>query len=395
MARYMQIAYGSHGDDVVELQKLLNNHGYKLSVDGIFGKNTQTAVRDYQKKNLLSVDGIVGQNTWASLGKATSGATTNNSATKPSFEYNAYQKSDAVKQAEALLKQQLSQNPGAYQSQWQSQLNDILSKIQNREKFSYDLNGDALYQQYKDQAVLQGQQAMMDTMGQAQAMTGGYGNSYAQSVGQQAYQGHLQQLNDVVPELYQMALSKYQMEGDELNNQYALLAQQESQDYGRYRDQVSDYYAELDRLTEDARYKAETDYGRYTDGRDFAYGKYSDDRAYAYQKERDAVKDAQWQKEFDEAKRQYDQAQDSKGNTGNTGKTGNYWRDTNQKYDTLPSPTSTTNTTKIINSHMTKQEALRRGITQKEFNAMVKDWINHANLNDGEIRYLLKYYGLE
>ena len=89
-------------------------------------------------------------------------------------------------------------NSGQYQSPWQTQLNDTISKILNREKFSYDLNGDALYQQYKDQYVNQGQQAMMDTMGQAQAMTGGYGNSYAQTVGQQTYQGYLQQLNDIL-----------------------------------------------------------------------------------------------------------------------------------------------------------------------------------------------------
>ena len=223
------------------------------------------------------------------------------------FQYSRYQPSDTVKQAQEMLKQQMAQKPGSYQSPWQSQLNDIMGKIMNREKFSYDLNGDALYQQYKDQYMMQGQQAMMDTMGQAAALTGGYGNSYAQTAGQQTYQGYLQQLNDKVPELYQLALDKYQMEGQDLLNQYSMLGAQEEQDYGRYRDQVSDYNAEVDRLQN--RYDAERDfdYGKWADGRDFAYGQYADDRAYAYQKERDQVADQQWQKEFDEAKRQYDQ----------------------------------------------------------------------------------------
>ena len=176
-----------------------------------------------------------------------------------------YNKSDSVLQAEALLQQQLASKPGAYQSQWQAQLDDTLNKILNREKFSYDLNGDALYQQYKDQHMLQGQQAMMDTMGQAQAMTGGYANSYAQTVGQQTYQGHLQQLNDRVPELYQLALEQYNREGQDLYNQYGLYADRENLDYGRYRDTVSDYYTELDRLTNESRYQAETDYGKYRD----------------------------------------------------------------------------------------------------------------------------------
>lgn len=242
MATYKKTGYEDQGSDVTEKEKLL------MKTD--FVKDT-----------------------------AAGAATTQNAG------YSDYKPSDAVTQAQELLKQQLAQKPGAYQSPWQTQLNDIIQQILNREKFSYDLNGDALYQQYKDQHMTQGKMAMMDTMGQAQAMTGGYGNSYAQSVGQQAYQGHLQKLNEKIPELYQLALSKYQMAGDAMYDQAALMAQQEELDYGRYRDQVSDYYTELGRLTEDARYQEEQDYGRY----------------------RDSVSDEQWQAEFDEAKRQYDQ----------------------------------------------------------------------------------------
>ena len=106
----------------------------------------------------------------------------------------------------------------------------------NREKFYYDLNGDALYQQYKDQYMRQGNMAMLDTIGQASAMTGGYGNSYAQSVGQQTYQGYLQQLNDKVPELYQLALSRYAQEGQDLLNKYSLLADDRNFEYGKYND---------------------------------------------------------------------------------------------------------------------------------------------------------------
>ena len=288
------------------------------------------------------------------------------SSQKPGdFSYGAYEKSDVVKQAEALLQQQLANNPGSYQSQWQTQLDDTMNKILNREKFSYDLNGDALYQQYKDQFTTQGKLASMDTMGQAQAMTGGYGNSYAQSVGQQAYQGYLQKLNEVVPELYQLALNQYNREGDDLYNQYGLYADREDQDYGRYRDTVSDYNAELDRLTNDARYQSETDYNRFMDQYNMAYGQhrdqvsdwqtelnradsdywnqyerdygqYSDDRnmSYdnfwnqqnmAYQQERDQKSDEQWQAEFDEAKRQYDQQYElAAAKTGSSGSNSSY-----------------------------------------------------------------------
>lgn len=232
-----------------------------------------------------------------------------------------YQQGDAFRQAQEMLQQQMNNKPGEYRSVWQRQLDDTIQKILNREPFQYDLNGDALYQQYKDRYMLQGQQAMMDTMGQAQAMTGGYGNSYAQSVGQQAYHGYLQQLNDKVPELYQLALDKYRMEGDALQDQYSILARQEDLDYGRYRDQIGDWQAERDYLT--GRYDSERnfDYGKYIDERNYEYGKYIDDRNYQYQQERDSRADEQWEREFEEAKRRYDQEWEKKYGTTSTGGT--------------------------------------------------------------------------
>jgi hypothetical protein len=113
-------------------------------------------------------------------------------------------------------------------------------------------------------------------------MTGGYGNSYAQSVGQQQYNAQLQNLNDIVPELYQMAYDKYNQEGQDLYNQYSMLGAQDERDYGRHRDSVSDWQAERDYLT--GRYDTERnlDYSKYVDDRNFAYGKYADDRNFAY-----------------------------------------------------------------------------------------------------------------
>ena len=198
-----------------------------------------------------------------------------------------YQQSDAVTKAQEMLQNQLNNKPGQYTSQWQSQLNDVMGKILNREKFNYDLNGDALYQQYKDQYTNQGKMAMMDTMGQASAMTGGDGDSYAQNVGQQAYHGYLQQLNDKIPELYNLALSKYQMEGDDLARQYSMLGTQENQDYSRYRDTVSDYNTELSRLQ-----------NAYDNERSFDYGQFIDDRNYQYQQNSDKQKLAQAQVDY-------------------------------------------------------------------------------------------------
>ena len=123
----------------------------------------------------------------------------------------------------------------------QSDWDNIVNKITNMKDFSYDVNGDALYQQYKDQYSTQGKMAMMDTMGQAAALTGGYGNSYAQSVGQQTYQGYMQQLADKVPELYSLALSKYNSDREDLYRQNDLHQNMFNNEYGMYRNDVSDY----------------------------------------------------------------------------------------------------------------------------------------------------------
>ncbi len=56
------------GDDIVAVQqRLLDLHFYMDAVDGFFGPNTATAVRNFQTLNGLTVDGIVGERTWAAL----------------------------------------------------------------------------------------------------------------------------------------------------------------------------------------------------------------------------------------------------------------------------------------------------------------------------------------
>lgn len=336
---YSQVSYGSKGSDVKTLQELLNQNGYSLDVDGVFGSKTQAAVKDYQTKNKLAVDGIAGNETWGTLtgGKSSTGSGSQAGAADMSFSYDAYQPSDTVQQAQALLQQQMATKPGAYNSQWADQISGMFDQIMNRKDFSYDLNADALYQQYADQYTQQGKMAMMDTMGQAAAMTGGYGSSYGQAVGQQAYQGYLQKLNEVVPELYGMALDQYNQEGQDMLNQYALLADQDEADYGRYRDEVSDYYTQLQQMQDTYYTERDFDYGQYADGRDFAYGQFGDDRAYAYQQERDQMADEQWQKEYEESVRRWNHENDiSSGSSSGSNTSSNPTGNPNPNPDSTP-----------------------------------------------------------
>lgn len=104
------------------------------------------------------------------------------------------------------------------------QLNTLYDQIMNRKPFQYDLNGDLLYRQMADQYTQLGRQASADAMGQAAALTGGYGNSYATQVGNQANQQYLTMLNQNIPELWDRAYQAYLNEGDQLLQQYELAA---------------------------------------------------------------------------------------------------------------------------------------------------------------------------
>lgn len=119
---------------------------------------------------------------------------------------------------------------------WQEQLNDTVTRINNREKFEYDLNGDALWNQYKDQYKQMGALAMEDTMGKAQAMTGGYANSYAQQVGQQTYNAYMQELNSKIPDLYNLALGRHQADTDALYNKASFAASMAEKERGAQAD---------------------------------------------------------------------------------------------------------------------------------------------------------------
>lgn len=166
--------------------------------------------------------------------------------------YNAAydpEKDKRYKQTVEARQQHSADRPGEYQkSENYGIAMDYANQLQNRGPFSFDVNADALYQQYKDNYIQQGRMAMMDTMGQAAAMTGGYGNSYAQSVGQQAYNQQLTQLNNIVPELYGMAYDRYQQEGQDLKDMYNLHMGLEDQNYSRWNDSVDRWYQEDNRL---------------------------------------------------------------------------------------------------------------------------------------------------
>ena len=276
------------------LQSLGANLG-SAGVDGKWGAYTEAA---YQA-NKDAVDALLGGGSVSGSSSGGISVGRPSSATSSSLAAAETGKPTWAPSDElTALKDQLAgieaAKPGAYESKYQEQIDALLDKILNRESFSYDFNADPLYQQYKDRYTQQGNLAMQDTMAQAAALTGGYGNSYAQTVGQQTYQNYMQGLNDVIPELRNQAYQMYQDEGDRMTTNLGLMQEADSLDYGKYRDTVSDYWTELNYF-----------YNKFDDMTDFEFQKYASDlsawqadRAYWYNKYYDEQQQANWEAEF-------------------------------------------------------------------------------------------------
>lgn len=135
---------------------------------------------------------------------------------------------EAMKYTNELL-EKLSSGRTSYTDQVESMMNKIL----NREDFEYDVDSDQLFQQALASAMNSGKTAMQDTIGQASALTGGYGSTYATSAGNQAYNAYIEDAYNNLPEYYQMALQAYQMEGEEMYNQLGMFVDADNREYQR------------------------------------------------------------------------------------------------------------------------------------------------------------------
>lgn len=139
--------------------------------------------------------------------------------------------SSAVASAMAKL-QELRKK--TYTDPYGDDLNRMIEEFNNRKAFDYQLNTDQLFLNAREQYMQQGQKAMRDAMGAAATMTGGYGNSYASQVGNQAYQQYLQELNNSIPEFYGSALDKYNAEGQQMLDKIKLKDTQRKDDYAMW-----------------------------------------------------------------------------------------------------------------------------------------------------------------
>lgn len=101
--------------------------------------------------------------------------------------------------------------------------------------FKYDYASDPTYQQYARQYTNAGKRAMEDTLAQVSARTGGLASSYAGGAAQQAYNRYMTDLDNIVPQLEQIAYNRYRDQQSDLANDYSARMQQEALAWDRYR----------------------------------------------------------------------------------------------------------------------------------------------------------------
>lgn len=384
------------------LSKIAKQYG--TSVSELAKANNISNPNKIYTGNTLMIPGQTGQADAAPANISAGGSVSGTSSGKSTadwlaqYETNrpAYQQSQALADAANMLAQYEGSKPAAYQSSYQGQIDSLLNQILNREAFTYDFASDPVYQQYADRYQQQGKLAMMDTMANAAALSGGYGNTYAQTAGQQAYQGYLQGLNDVIPELRDQAYQMYRDEGSDMRSNMSLLQGLEQTDYGKYRDAVSDYYNDLNYY-----------YNKYSDLSDRDYQMYANnldawmaDRDYYYGKQQDEQAQANWQAEFDLATEKAASKASGGSSSGKDSRSESY-------DDALGKAVDPTGASQLFKSRMYSEGQFNANNTpghttydqgyssyKNYIDSNIADWYNRGELSDAQVAYLVDYYGL-
>lgn len=207
------------------------------------------------------------------------------------FSYPGFEASDAYNQAMSYTNSLLSQLSSGRTS-YSDQIDALIKEYQNREKFSYDMNTDPLFQQMLASSMNSGKMAMQDTIGQAAALTGGYGNTYGQAVGNAAYNQYITGAYENLPDYYNLALDAYNMEGEQMLNELDMLRDADEAEYGRllnaYNANASNANAIYDR-----------EYSTYLNNKNMAYDQYWNEKNYNFDVVMGMLDQANIDREFD------------------------------------------------------------------------------------------------
>ena len=326
-----------------------NNAGYKTDSSGNYtdstsSKNSQYTNTDYSTIGQQQMaSGASWQDVQSTLNSRVNKALNTEGLEKYAYDdkywamYNYIQgqkNAEIFSNYEDKLAELNQGKPDEYESKYDPKIDALLNEILNRDDFSYNVANDPLYQQYADMYRREGDRAMKETMAEAAAGAGGM-NTYAVTAAQQANSYYNSQLNDRIPELYQLAYEMYLNDKESKVQDLGILQNMDATQYNRYRDTINDFYND----------------------RNFAYGAYQD-----------AVQQGNWQTNFD-----YNSALDNR-NFNN----GEYWKNKEWDYNDYWANKEWDYNDEWKNKEWSKQE-------QDDAKAEVEYWMSNGIMPDDEL----------
>lgn len=231
--------------------------------------------------------------------------------TMKSYESNMpgdYSESEYVEEWRDKLNDIENSRPDDFTSKYESQISDLLNQIYGDKGFSYtasDLQNDDLYKMYAQQYAANAARSMRDTMGAAQAASGGYGSSYSQQVGQQAYDQTMSGLNDKVLDFWDRAYDVYKNTQSNRYSQLNAFQTQDNTDYSRYRDTVSDWQTDRAYALSGLQGEQSADINAYNatssnywNGASYYSNAYNNEKNSDFAAYQQDQSDAQWEREY-------------------------------------------------------------------------------------------------
>jgi peptidoglycan hydrolase-like protein with peptidoglycan-binding domain len=255
---------GSSGSDVSALQQQLLNAGFDpQGIDGIYGNKTAAAVRAFQQAAGITVDGIFGPQTAGALAgwKLPATATDAGAGTAAAAAAGtgagagagvAFGGSGGAGAGAGAGGAQPYISP--YQSPYDQQIAGLLAQIQYRQPFSYNGDTDLGFQQASKQI----QNKLMLDFARRNML-------YSPATGQAISEG----IAEARPQFEQAAFSRYQAEGDALNNKLNVLLSLDTRSYNMYKDAIENDYREWEKTRLEKLDKLDEQYKRI----DYAYKK--------------------------------------------------------------------------------------------------------------------------
>lgn len=304
---------GDQGENVKALQSALKNAGYDLSVDGVFGQETDNIVKRYQQDNQLGNDGIVSEDLWSKI----TGSSASGNTTAPSGATTTPGKTTADALAELIKKFQDSANSYTPKSE-----QDLLDRAKNEYQSYYDQLRQAAQQQQErnDLSLSQQKDALQATYDkQREQIQKEYNKAYSQTDRQMLSRG-MQRSSYGAQTLANLSAEGAKAQGD-ISNAQTKAANDIAAQRAQLEQQLAGTLAGYDTS------QAADVLKRYQELQDKEYDRQQSANStqneilakiyeYTRQQEQDALAKEQWEKQFAESKRQFDVKNPTSTNSG-------------------------------------------------------------------------------